>query len=326
MRRRDFTRLLGGAATWPLRAHAQESKTTVIGFLSSLSAADAPRIMAPFRRGLAESGFAEGHNLIIEYRWAEGDFTRLPEMATDLVSRQVSAIAAVSGTPSGLAAKAATATIPIVFAMAADPVEFGLVESLGHPGGNVTGATFYSVLLGAKRLELLREFVPKAITIALFVNPKNPVSVVEQSDVESAALKLGLQAKVFAVTNRNEIDATFQILARERLDALYISADPIFYNYRSEIADLAARHGLPSISGDRDFTPAGGLSSYGASRADAYRQAGVYVGRILKGEKASNLPVVQPTRFELLVNLKTAKALGLVVGPTVLARADEIFE
>jgi len=327
IRRRDFIKFFAGAtAVWPLPARAQQPTTPVIGFLSSLSAVDAPRIMAPFRRGLAESGYAEGHNVAIEFRWAEGEFSRLPGMAAELVGRQVSVIAAVSGTPSGLAAKAATPTIPIVFAMASDPVEFGLVASLSRPGANITGATFYTVLLGGKRLELLRELVPKASTIAVFANTKNPVSVTELKDVESAAPKLGLRVRVLAASNLNEIGAAFQTLASARVDGIYLSADPIYYSYRTEIAALAARHGLPAISGDRDFAQAGGLSSYGASRSDAYRQAGLYVGRILKGEKPSDLPVVQPTRFELLINLKTARGLALVVGPTVLASADDIIE
>jgi ABC-type uncharacterized transport system substrate-binding protein len=298
----------------------------VIGFLSSLSEKDSPRIMAPFRQGLAEAGYAEGRNVAIEYRFAEGQFARLPAMAADLVSRQVAVIAAVSGTPAGSAAKAATATIPIVFAMGSDPVSEGLVGSLNRPGGNITGATFYTVLVGAKRLELLRELVPKATTIAMLTNPKNPVSGVQRSDVEAGARTMGLQVRNFDVSSIDEIDAAFPTLARERPDALYVGADVIFFTHRKELAELATRLGLPAIYGDRDIAEVGGLMSYGASRPEAYRQAGVYVGRILKGEKAGDLPVMLATKFELVINLKTAKALGLTVPDTVLATADEVIE
>jgi putative tryptophan/tyrosine transport system substrate-binding protein len=326
MRRREFITLVGGAAAWPLAARAQQPAMPVIGFLSSLSEKDTPRIMAPFHQGLAEAGYAESRNVAIEYRFAEGQFARLPAMAADLVRRQVAVIAAVSGTPAGSAAKAATATIPIVFAMGSDPVDAGLVGSLNRPGGNVTGATFYTVLLGAKRLELLRELVPKGTMIALLTNPENPVSVVQRSDVEAGARTMGLQVRNFDVSSIGEIDAAFLTLARERPDALYVGADVLFFTYRKELAALATRLGLPAIYGDRDIAEAGGLMSYGASRPEAYRQAGVYVGRILKGEKAGDLPVMLATKFELVFNLKTAKALGLTIPPTLLARADEVIE
>jgi ABC-type uncharacterized transport system substrate-binding protein len=324
--RRKFLATLGGAAAaWPLAARAQQPMP-VIGFLSSLSEKDTPRIMAPFRQGLAEAGYAEDRNVAIEYRFAEGQFARLPEMAADLVRRQVAAIAAVSGTPAGSAAKAATATIPIVFAMGSDPVAAGLVGSLNRPGGNVTGATFYTVLLGAKRLELLRGLVPKATTIALLTNPKNPVSVVQRSDVEAAARTMGLQIRNYDVSSIGEIDAAFSTLARERPDVLYVGADVLFFTHRKELAALATRLGLPAIYGDRDVAEAGGLMSYGASRPEAYRQAGVYIGRILKGEKAGDLPVMLATKFELVLNLRTAKALGFEVPPMLLALADEVIE
>jgi putative tryptophan/tyrosine transport system substrate-binding protein len=326
MRRREFITLLGGAAAWPLAARAQPPAMPVIGFLSSLSEKDTPRIMAPFRQGLAEAGYAEDRNVAIEYRFAEGQFARLPEMAADLVRRQVAAIAAVSGTPAGSAAKAATATIPIVFAMGSDPVAAGLVGSLNRPGGNVTGATFYTVLLGAKRLELLRGLVPKATTIALLTNPKNPVSIVQRSDVEAGARTMGLQVRNFDLSSIGEIDAAFPTLSRERADALYVGADVLFFTHRKELAALAARLGLPAIYGDRDIAEAGGLMSYGASRPEAYRQAGIYVGRILKGEKAGDLPVMLATKFELVFNLRTAKALGFEIPPMLLARADEVIE
>jgi putative ABC transport system substrate-binding protein len=325
--RRDFITLLGGAAAaWPLAARAQQQALPVIGFLSSLSEKDTPRIMAPFRQGLAEAGYAEGRNVAIEYRFAEGQFARLPAMAADLVRRQVAVIAAVSGTPAGSAAKAATATIPIVFAMGSDPVGAGLVGSLNRPGGNVTGATFYTVWLGAKRLELLRELVPKATTIALLTNPKNPVSIVQRSDVEAGARTMGLQVRNFDLSSIGEIDAAFPTLSRERADALYVGADVLFFTHRKELAALAARLGLPAIYGDRDIAEAGGLMSYGASRPEAYRQAGVYVGRILKGEKAGDLPVMLATKFELVFNLRTAKALSLDVPDRLLALADEVIE
>jgi putative ABC transport system substrate-binding protein len=327
MRRRDFITLLSGAAAvWPLAARAQQPATPVIGFLSSLSEKDAPRIMAPFRRGLTEAGYAEGRNIVIEYRFAEGQFARLPAMAADLVHRQVAVIAAISGTPAGSAAKAATATIPIVFAMGSDPVAAGLVGSLNRPGGNVTGTTFYTVLLGAKRLELLRELVPKATTIALLTNPTNPVSIVQRSDVEAAARTMGLQARNFDVSSIGEIDATLPTLARERPDAVYVGADVLFFTHRKELAALITRLGLPAIYGDRDIAEAGGLMSYGASRPEAYREAGVYVGRILKGEKPADLPVLQSTKFEFVINLKTAKALGITFPPGLLAIADEVIE
>jgi putative tryptophan/tyrosine transport system substrate-binding protein len=328
VKRRQFMALLlgGMAAAWPLAARAQQPAMPVIGFLSSLSEKDTPRIMAPFRQGLAEAGYAEGRNVAIEYRFAEGQFARLPAMAADLVRRQVAVIAAVSGTPAGSAAKAATTTIPIVFAMGSDPVGAGLVGSLNRPGGNVTGATFYTVLLGAKRLELLRELVPKATTIALLTNPKNPVSVVQQSDVEAGARTMGLQVRNFDISSIGEIEAAFRTLARERPDALYVTPDVLFFTHRKELAALATRLGLPAIYGDRDNAEAGGLMSYGASRPEAYRLAGVYVGRILKGEKAGDLPVMLATKFELVFNLRTAKALGFEIPPMLLARADEVIE
>jgi putative ABC transport system substrate-binding protein len=327
MKRREFITLIGGAAAaWPLAARAQQPAMPVIGFLSSLSEKDTPRIMAPFRQGLAEAGYAEGRNVAIEYRFAEGQFARLPAMAADLVRRQVAVIAAVSGTPAGSAAKAATTTIPIVFAMGSDPVGAGLVGSLNRPGGNVTGATFYTVLLGAKRLQLLRELVPKATAIALLTNPTNPVSVVQRSEAEAGARTMGLQVRNFDVSSIGEIDAAFLTLARERLDALYVGADVLFFTHRKELAALATRLGLPTVYGDRDIAEAGGLMSYGASRPEAYRQAGIYVGRILKGEKAGDLPVMLATKFELVFNLRTAKALGFEIPPMLLARADEVIE
>ena len=325
--RRELLALLGGmAATWPFAGRAQQPAMPVIGFLSSLTAGDQPRIMAAFSKGLSEAGYSEGRNVAIEYHFAEGQFDRLPAMAANLARRRVAVIAAISGTPSALAAKAATTTIPIVFAMGSDPIVFGLVASLSQPGGNVTGATFFTVSLGAKRLRLLRELVPKAKTIAVLTNPNNPVQVTDRSDVEAAARAMGLQFHVFDGSTRSQIDASFATLARERPDALYVSPDVVFFNDRDYVAALATRLVVPAIFGDREMAEAGGLMSYGASRADAYRQAGNYAGRILKGERPGDLPIVLPTKFEFVINLKTAKALGVKFSDNLLSLADEVIE
>jgi ABC-type uncharacterized transport system substrate-binding protein len=320
MIRREFITLLGSAAVaWPRAARAQQAAMPVIGFLSSLRSNDQPLIVPAFHRGLQEVGYFEGRNVAIQYRWAAGRFA-------DLVSRQVAVIAAISGTPSVLAAKAGTATIPIVFAMGSDPVEQGLLAGLNRPGGNVTGATFFTASLGPKRLEVLRDLVGKATTIALLVNPDNPASVADTVNVLSAARTIGQPGKAFDAVTADNIDTAFAALARERPGALYVGPDPLFFAQRDRLATLTARHAIPAIYADREIVEAGGLISYGASRIDAYRQAGVYAGRILKGEKPVDLPVMLPTRFELVINLKTAKALGLEVPPTLLARADEVIE
>jgi putative tryptophan/tyrosine transport system substrate-binding protein len=327
MKRREFITLLGAAAAaWPKATGAQQPTLPVIGFLSSLRATDEPLILTAFRRGLEDEGYFESRNVALEYRWAAGRFEQLPALAAELVRRQVAVIAAISGTPSALAAKAATRAIPIVFAMGSDPIDQGLVVSLNRPGGNITGATFFTAALGPKRLGLLRELVVNAKAFVLLVNPDNPASTLDTANVLAAARALGQTVKVMEAVTGGDIDAAFVVLSRDRPDALYIGPDPLFFNQRDRLAVLSARYALPAIYGDREIVQAGGLISYGASRTDAYRQAGVYAGRMLKGERAEGLPVVLPTRFELVINLKTAKTLGLEIPTTLLARADEVIE
>jgi putative tryptophan/tyrosine transport system substrate-binding protein len=327
MRRREFITLLGGAAAaWPLAARAQQSAMPVIGYLSSFPAEINPKFTQAFRQGLNDGGFSEGRNVTIDYRWdEEGRYDRLPKMAADLVVRRVSVLFA-SPIPAALAAKAATATIPIVFAIGSDPVQTGLVDSLNRPGGNVTGATFLSVELGAKRLELLRDLVPKIVSIALLVNPNNPNAAVQTKEMQAATSALGLQLNVVNAASQNEFDNAFATLSRERTDALVVSADPFFFSHRDQLAALALRHSMPAIYYAREFAVAGGLISYASSFADSFRQAATYVGRILKGEKPADLPVLQPTKFELVINAQTARMLGLEIPPTLLARADEVIE
>jgi len=326
LQRREFITLLGGAAAWPIAARAQQRTMPVIGFLSSLRSNDRSLVVTAFHRGLLDAGYFAGWNIAIEYRWAAGRFEQLPALAADLVSRQAAVIAAISGTPSALAAKAATTTIPIVFAMGSDPVEQGLVASVNRPGSNVTGASFFTASLGPKRLELLREIVAKPTTIALLVNPNNPASVADTANVLAAARGIGQTVKVLEAVTSSDIEAAFGALVRERPGALYLGPDPLFFNQRHLVATLAARHALLTIYGDREIVEAGGLISYGASRSDAYHQAGLYVGRVLKGEKAGELPVVLPNKFELVINLQTARALGLEVPLPVQQLADEVIE
>ena len=326
MKRREFITLLGGVAAWPLAARAQQPIIPTVGFLSSLSASDRARVVTPFHRGLGEEGFVEGRTVAIEYRFADTQYERLPALAADLVRRPVAAIAAISGTPAALAAKAATATIPIVFAIGGDPVAPGLVARLDQPGGNVTGVTFYTSPLMAKRLELLRELAPKAGTVAVLVNNDSPASLLEGTNAQAAAQAFGVQTLILNASNEEHIDDAFTAITRNRIGALLVSADPLFFSNRDKLVELCARHALPASFADHEYAEVGGLFSYGASRADAYRQAGIYVARILKGEKPRNLPVVLPTKFELVINLKTAKMLGLTVPDKLLVAADEVIE
>jgi ABC-type uncharacterized transport system substrate-binding protein len=326
-KRREFITLLGGAAAaWPLAARAQQTALPVIGFMSARWADESAWLVAAFRRGLNESGFVDGQNVTIEYRWAEHQYERLPALAADLVRRKVAVIAAISGTPSVLAAKAATKTIPIVFGMGSDPVTFGVVTSLNRPTENVTGASFFSAALGAKRLELLHEMAPKATTTAVLVNPTNLVSESERIDVQAAAQAIGQQTSVLNASTEGQIDRAFAAIVQDRIGALLVTGDALLHDRRNQLVALAARHAVPAIYFSREFVEAGGLMSYGTNQPEAYRQAGVYAGRILKGEKPGNLPVVLPTKFELVINLKTAKALGLTVPRIMQMTADEVIE
>jgi ABC-type uncharacterized transport system substrate-binding protein len=324
MRRRNFIALLGSATVaWPLATRAQQAAMPVVGFLHAGSPIPYAKQVFAFRQGLSETGYAEGRNVLIEYRWAEFHNDRLPALAADLVQRRVDVIAATT-LPSAPAAKAATATIPIVFLIGGDPVELGLVHSMSRPGGNVTGIAVLNVDLIAKRLELLHELVPAAGTMAVLLNPNSAYTEPETKQVQAAARSDRVQVLLLTASNENEINAAFKNLVEQRIGALIVSADPFFTRYRDQLVALAARHTIPTIYQWRDFTEA--LMSYGADRIDIYRQTGIYVGRVLRGTKPTELPVVQPTKFELVINLKTGKALGLDVPPTLLARADEVIE
>jgi putative tryptophan/tyrosine transport system substrate-binding protein len=326
MKRRAFISLLGGAAAWPLAVRAQQPAMPVIGFLSARSSGEAASVVHAFRQGLGEAGYIEGRNVIIEYCWAEGRYERLPALAAELVRRQVAVIAATGGDPSPLAAKAATATIPIVFTMGGDPVEAGLVTTLSRPGGNVTGTTLMGVELGPKRLELVRQLVPNANTIAMLVNPNFPQASAEVRDVQAGARSLGLQTDVLNASTAGDIDEAFAKIAKRKSNALIVGTDPFFLAQRDQLARLAAHHAVPTMYHLREFVEAGGLISYGPSIVAGYRKAGVYTGQILNGAKPADLPVWQPTSFLLSINVKTAKALGLQIPTQILALADEVIE
>jgi putative ABC transport system substrate-binding protein len=325
--RRGFITLLGGAtAAWPIEARAQQPAMPVIGFLSGRSLEDSEHMMAAFGHGLIDQGFAEHQNVRIEYRWADGQYDRLPALAADLVRREVAVILAVGSVPSPLAAKAATSTIPIVFVVGGDPVKFGLVATLNRPGGNVTGVSVLSGPLTAKRLELLRELVPHAGVLGCLVNPANPEVDSQLMDMRAAARMVRQEILILNASVDHDLDAAFATLARERAAGLLLGNDAFFVLRRNQLSALAARHAIPTVYFLREFAAAGGLMSYGDILSDAYRQVGIYVGRILKGTKPADLPVQQSTKVELVINLKTAKALGLEVPPTLLARADEVIE
>jgi len=328
IRRRDFIALLGGAAVWPLAAMAQQANMPVVGYLSPSAFDDAAAsYLRAFRQGLKEGGgYVEGENVAVEYRWGEDQPDRLPSLAADLVRRRVNVIAVLSA-PASLAVAKATDTIPTVFMVPEDPVRLGLVVNLSRPGGNRTGINFFSAELAAKRLDLLRTLVPTAARVAVLLNPAEPtIAAANLRDVETAASAMGLQIRVLNASTSAEIDAAFATFAGERPDALFISSGPFFGRRRVQLAHLATRYGIPAVGASRPYTEVGGLMSYGTSQTDTHRQAGIYVARVLKGEKPADLPVVQSTKFELVINLQTAKLLGIDVPPPLLAGADEVIE
>jgi ABC-type uncharacterized transport system substrate-binding protein len=327
MRRRDFCKgIIGSAAAWPFAARAQKPAVPVIGFLHVGSADTLPHLVIAFRQGLKQIGYVEGQNVAIEFRWAEGHYDRLPALAADLVHRQVAVIVTGGGDAPASIAKAATATIPIVFNVGSDPSKTGLVASLNRPGGNATGVNIFTAELASKRMGLLDELVPKSSAIALLVNPNFPSSAASVHEVQAAARAIGRQILLLKASNPAEIDAAFAKLDKGRVGAVIVGADPFFYSERNRFVELAARYTIPAVYEQREFVTAGGLMSYGTNIADSYRQMGVYAGKILRGAKPDDLPVVQLTKFELVINLKTAKALGLTVQPNLIALADEVIE
>jgi ABC-type uncharacterized transport system substrate-binding protein len=324
-RRREFITLIGGAIAGPLAARAQQSAMPVVGYLGAGSSATSASTATIFRQTMAAAGYVEGRNVAIEYRFAEGKYDRLPALAAELVRRQVAVIVAVP-TPAALAAKAATTTIPIVFIAAEDPVKVGLVANLARPGGNVTGGSVLFAELGPKQLGLLREIVPTAVRIGLLINPSNVNAADVTKDLTAAGAAMGVQIELVQASNILEIDAAFASLVRKRVDALVVGTDSFFFNRRLQLATFATRHAIPAVYNAREYAEAGGLMSYGTSLVEAFRQVGVYTGRILQGAKPADLPVVQSSKFEFVINLSTARALGIDIQPTLLARADEVIE
>jgi len=326
MRRREFITLIGGVAAWPFGATAQQMLMPTIGLLGSTSADESVRVLDALRAGLQDSGFVEGRNLAIEYRWAHGRYRRLPALATDLVNLRAAVIVTTGSESSALAAKAATSKIPVVFVIDGDPVNIGLVDSLNNPGGNVTGMSLISPALEAKRLGLLRELVPKTVLIAVLANEDYPDTDRQLAGVETAAEEIGQKISIQNVRSERDLDLAFTTMSQLDVDALLVAADPLFTELDDQIVALASRYKIPAIYASREFVAAGGVISYGASAADAYRGAGIYAGKILKGAKPAALPVQLPTKFDLVINLRAAKLLGLAVPPSLLARADEVIE
>jgi putative ABC transport system substrate-binding protein len=326
MRRRDFISIVGSAAAWPIAARAQQSRIPVVGYLGTGSPGALEQLISAFNRGLQEMGYVEGQNLKIEYRFAEGQYNRLPALAAELVQRNVTAIATTGGSRAALAAKAATNKIPIIFSAGDDPVETGLVNSLNRPSGNITGATFLTTVLEAKRLELLHELLPNVGVIALLVNPNNASAKAEVQQAQDAADRLGVRLVVLNAANEDEIDASFASMIRKGAGAVLVASDAFFFSRRKQIVVLTARHAIPAIYQLREFTADGGLMSYGTSVTEAYHQVGIYTGRVLNGEKPADLPVIQPSKFQLVINLRTAKALGVTVSNSMQLLADEVIE
>jgi putative tryptophan/tyrosine transport system substrate-binding protein len=326
LKRRAFITLLSGATAWPLAARAQQLAMPVVGYLDFYAAEPTGTFLTAFRNGLSEAGYTEGHNVTIEYRYANTDKDRLPKLAADLIQHRVAVIVTPFGTAAALAVKAATTTIPIVFMTSADPVQEGLVASFNRPGGNVTGLSIMNVELGAKRLGFLHELIPGALRIAALINPNSAIAESLIREAQTGASKIGWQVEVVYASTKDEVDAAFGRLGQQRIDAVFISADQFFTSRRVQFATLAAHYRVPAIYSYRAFAEVGGLMSYGPNLPDQYRQLGIYTGRILKGQKAANLPVQAPTKFELVINLQTAKTLGLTIPAGVLAIADEVIE